>query len=346
MKKIEHHSPAEPTILLKTLIYDCRLMLHYALASGLQITPNIADTMAKTEKIFLNAMPDQDIRTPDEEGSAQDLSATQSFLSNHTLFSELVSAYNELSRIVSPATPRSLAVTEGIAAGVHGTFNTIPLLNRLMLAAISCLFIFILTGASKYVGVQGGGDIATSSGFPFLYNQINFLAAAGLGSSFYALFTVNRFVVERTYDPVFQSTYWIRFTLGLISGTILANFIKIDINPQVSDAMEKATVAMLGGFSAEAVYRILNRMVAAVITLVRGDTKDISKGREAIAKTNLSALMEKQRMELATELLSLHSTLKSGADTSTTEQELNKIISGLTGKTVVPQQVSEENPIR
>ncbi|MDH3346684.1 MAG: hypothetical protein OEM02_01100 [Desulfobulbaceae bacterium] len=329
--------------ILEHLNFECEVMFRYALASGLQITPGIAAAMSKTgTELHKNQTIEE--MDHDETSNPSPNSSNHEPIINSSLFGELVAAHNELARIVAPATPRSLTVTEGAARIKKKVFTTIPLLNRLMSAAISCLIIFIWTGSSEYVGVEGGGNISTSSGLPFLLNQLNFLAAAGLGSSFYALFTVNRFVIERTYEPVFESAYWIRFTLGLISGTILANFIQININPQVSDAMEKATVAMLGGFSAEAVYRILNRLVDAIITLVRGGTKEYSTSRELLAKTRLNEQHENQRIALANNLVSLHEKIKSEPDKEIVSQHLAKIISDLTGEVVFSDNKPSKKP--
>jgi hypothetical protein len=37
---------------------------------------------------------------------------------------------------------------------------------------------------------------------------------AGLGACFAALFLANRYIAEGTFDPKYESSYWIRFILG------------------------------------------------------------------------------------------------------------------------------------
>lgn len=49
-----------------------------------------------------------------------------------------------------------------------------------------------------------------------------YLAAAGLGVSFAALYKANTFIANGTFDPTYHASYWIRFFLGLIAGLILA----------------------------------------------------------------------------------------------------------------------------
>ena len=63
-----------------------------------------------------------------------------------------------------------------------------------------------------------GQEWLVLSGHVLLYNLLFLIAAAGLGASFQALFQANRYVVAGTFDPKYESSYWIRFVLGLIAG--------------------------------------------------------------------------------------------------------------------------------
>ena len=42
-----------------------------------------------------------------------------------------------------------------------------------------------------------------------------------------ALFEANKYVVASTFDPKYESSYWIRFVLGLIAGLLLSKFVSL-----------------------------------------------------------------------------------------------------------------------
>jgi hypothetical protein len=97
-----------------------------------------------------------------------------------------------------------------------------------------------------------------------LYNALELVAAAGLGAIFYGLHKANRYVTRGSYDPKYEASYWIRFTLGIVAGILLAVVLEVGGN------LSKPVLALLGGFAAEAVYKILVRFVEMLETLVDG----------------------------------------------------------------------------
>ncbi len=115
---------------------------------------------------------------------------------------------------------------------------------------------------------------------------INWCCAAALGAVFYVLFTALQYVNNRTFDPAYNTVYVIRFVLGVLSGLILAaligqsNFAKG--NAQIM-SLGPAVLALLGGFSTEAVYQILQRMVDVLLAAVKGDGADVAQAKAAQA---------------------------------------------------------------
>src|SRR5262245_23766312 len=57
--------------------------------------------------------------------------------------------------------------------------------------------------------------------------------------------------------PHLQHLYWIRFALGLLAGVLLAELVPTDTSHSVYHGVAKPTLALLGGFSASVVYRLL-----------------------------------------------------------------------------------------
>jgi pimeloyl-ACP methyl ester carboxylesterase len=158
--------------------------------------------------------------------------------------------------------------------------------------------------------VDGRLDWAQSSGHSLLMEEMFVLFAAGIGATFSILFQVNRLVVCRTYDLRYDSTFWTRLVLGIVAGMLLAFLIPLDTTSELQK-LTKPTLAMLGGFSVTVVYRILQRLVAAVEALVRGDTQDIIEAQSAVARSNAEAALADERIRLSSSLIRLRAMLES-----------------------------------
>ena len=68
-------------------------------------------------------------------------------------------------------------------------------------------------------------DIYESAGFPLAAVLVFLLSAAGLGASFSSLFDAYELVAEGRYDTRYDSLYWARIGLGLISGLMLSELV-------------------------------------------------------------------------------------------------------------------------
>ncbi len=111
---------------------------------------------------------------------------------------------------------------------------------------------------------------------------IMLFAAACLGSAFYGLSTAHRFVVERTFDPKYHQAYMIRFVLGMTSGTILGFFGRdfIDTTSALREQLGASVFALVGGYAAEAVSQILQRLAETLVTIVRGGNAEALKAKQ------------------------------------------------------------------
>ncbi len=309
MKESINPDNTEPS-LRDYLISECEAMAKYAFASGLAV-PGILMQKLETAK----KMQDGGIN-------------------------QLTLVHERLAHIVAPATPRTILLldTESQKKGVFKFLGPVPLIRRLMLAAILSLIAFVLLSLSPDVNTRGGG-ILESSGLPLLYNELFYLSAAGLGASFNALFTANRHITEGTFDPKYESSYWIRFALGLIAGIILAEIITL-ISDISFTGLAKPALAMVGGFSAAVVYRILNRLVETVDSLFRGETRDLIASSELAAKTRYEEQLSQSRLKTASNLMRLQQQLDSGANPEQLKQNLKRILGEL-----MPADVYEEENI-
>lgn len=238
----------------------------------------------------------------------------------------LATAHNQLLRLVAPATPQALKLLSQGSNSRLSFLGPFPFIQRMMLAAISCSLLFIFFSLSEEINNSGNGDILNSSGLPLLINEVFFMAAAGMGASFAALFDASRYIADRCFEPRFEVTYWIKFFLGLIAGLILVTLLPVDAN--AGNGFARPTLAMLGGFSASAVYRILTRMVDTVESLVRGDNRELLARKEGAAKALATEEIAQNRVKLVAGLVSLQQQL-AGADHEQVQRQLDRFVGSL-----------------
>jgi hypothetical protein len=131
--------------------------------------------------------------------------------------------------------------------------------------------------------------------------RLNWLFSAALGAVFYVLFTALDYVKNRTYDPRYNSIYVIRFVLGVIAGLILAIVMQNNFGQgEVAKKLGPSVLALLGGFSTEAVYQILQRLVDILLAAVRGDNSSVAKAKATgDAQKALLALADDPSMPVA-----------------------------------------------
>jgi hypothetical protein len=107
------------------------------------------------------------------------------------------------------------------------------------------------------------------------WTSVNVVFGASLGASFYILVKTKPYLVNRSYDPKFNASYISRFITGVIGGVILAialgPFLTDKLGNTFGQTLTPGILALLGGFSAEAVELILQRLVDILLAAVRGD---------------------------------------------------------------------------
>lgn len=255
---------------------------------------------------------------------------------------ELTKMHNELSELVSPAKPETIVLMsqEKDKGSIFLFLGRVPLIRRMMLVAITSLTILIALSLSQHINNE---NMVTSmfdmEGTRLLYVQTILLASAAIGASFSALFKANSYVTAGVYDPKYESSYWVRFVVGLIAGIILTQLIPINLDAVakvaseasgtsasgVSHAAIRITMALVGGFSANLVYKILDRIVETVqsfISPVQVENPEIMK-QKLINKFNQQQLNFVSN--LSNELLSIQQKL--GDEDFISKKEVQKALS-------------------
>lgn len=289
----------DPTLDLKNpsrlvrcqILAECEVMVTYALASGQRVPPSLLQTVGESG-----------IEAP--ESAAVPVSPA--------VWRSLAQAHDQLCHLVSPATPRTLLLLrQERVRGGSTMLGPVPLIRRLTVAAIALLALFLLTAISPDVNAVSG-DIFNSSGLKLAVNEVFLLSAAGIGAAFAALFTASRYIARGTYDPKYESTYWIRFVLGLLAGIVLASLIPVKVGSGAHGNFTRPFLALLGGFSAAVVFRILTRMVATLESLFQGDLRDSADAtrRQIIAEVTQRTALE--QLHLSSALVQLREQLAAG----------------------------------
>jgi hypothetical protein len=294
MSSPEHRPRTGEPGLRDQILRECTEMVRYALSSGTRVPTALVEA----------------VETARTAPAASDLAA-------------LTGAHERLAKIVAPATPRALvlfAEEDHEQKGPLRLPGPVRLVRRMALAALVSVTLFIASSLSHSV-THGSTDVLDSWGWDLLVNELFWLASAGVGASFAMLFQVNEFIVNRSYDPKYESSYWIKFLIGVISGFILVALIPLDGlegsqqggTADAARSLAQPTLAMLGGFSASAVYRILTRLMNTVEGLFRADPRDEAALREQAAGARAAEDAAAARLGVASRLVELRQQIAAGA---------------------------------
>ncbi len=300
------HSPSRAADLLEQVMHECAAMARFALASGMKVSPSL---MSEMERIRQIASP----------GPAE--------------VAALARIHSQLAVLVAPATPRALLV---LGDEAHGSprfawLGHVGVVRRMMLVTAISVLIFLAVNVSDLV-IDPNKDLLKASGLEAVALEVWFVSAAAMGASFAMLMQVSDYIVKRTYDPKHEPGYWIRFLLGIMAGLILAALIPVPADSSIA-ALGKPTLAMLGGFSASAVYRILIKLVDTVESLFRPSPKDEIAQRERAAQVRANEESNQGKVTLAGRLVRLQQQISSGAPAGDVTGELQRILNTLVPET-------------
>lgn len=263
----------------------------------------------------------------------------------------LASTHERLARLVSPSKPGTLYLLD---SNFHqqghqaSSLGPVKLVRDLVRVAMVCVGVFIALSVVALVDASAGVDLfdveLARGERPHPYHQsllvvkivlerVFWLAAAGIGASFAMLFSLNDQIVNRTYDPDETQSYWVKFFLGLVAGFILVALVPIDTAGASGNASVQAlgppTIALLGGFSASAVYRILTRMVEALESIFTGGAKEQVMAAEKAASTRASEEFSQGKMAVAGQLVDLQQKLSAGMPGDQAAAHLKQVVAAL-----------------
>lgn len=228
---------------------------------------------------------------------------------------KLAQIHNRLSELVAPAKPETIVLMseEREKGSLFLFLGSVPLIRKMMLVAIVSLIVLISLSLSPYINnANMVASMFDMEGTELLYVQSILMASAAIGASFAALFKANSYVTAGSYDPKYESSYWVRFVVGLIAGIILTQLIPIDLDAVakaasegsgssgggVSHAALRITMALVGGFSANLVYKILDRIVESIQSFIQPPVVEDPQ----VLKDSLTNQFEREKQQFVSEL--------------------------------------------
>lgn len=286
------------------LLPECKSMARHVLSSGANVSPAVMSMLVEAEALLENCNDGK----PEDNGNRA------------KAVGQLSKVHAALSEKIAPASPRTILLLANQEA--HGSrfsfLGPVPLIRQLLFIAMVNLVLFLLISLSPEVnGDPNNYSLTENQNTSLFVNYMFLLAAAGMGASFAALFLANSYIKSGTFDPKYNATYWNRWLLGVMAGLILALFIPVEQFASEGSNLKgfgKPLLALLGGFSSAAVYRILNKIVNTLTGLVKEAPQiAIEQGIDAAnnaAERNVSAY----RREVAGELSQIRTLADEGSD--------------------------------
>lgn len=247
----------------------------------------------------------------------------------------LVETHYFLARLIEPAAPQTILLLdqEQKTGSMLKFLGPITLVRELMLVALISLFIFVSLMSSPLINADSmAEDVLKADGIEQLARLTFYIGAAGLGASFAALYKANNYITNGTFDPSHQASYWIRFSLGIIAGLLLAVLISEDSlqsGGMLSKGVIRPLLAILGGFSADLLYAFLIRMVETFKSLFESNSRNILDAKTIEAKAKLASLEVEGRMKLSQNLMQVQQQIGQETDPEQIRQQLNELMQNL-----------------
>ncbi|MFT7008769.1 MAG: hypothetical protein ACJAXJ_003311 [Colwellia sp.] len=235
---------------------------------------------------------------------------------------QLAKIHLSFSQIITPATPNGISyVFQEKQKKSFGLFlGAVPIIRYFTAITLLLLMSMIALGLSpnvNYTTISKG--ILASEGITLLLNLLFILTCAGLGACFSQLYQLNLYISNTNYDPKFDSTYWVRLILGIISGLFLVELLppelfQSDGKNNLSQQFGKPAMAMVGGFSATMVYTILQRVVDTLESLVKSDQKSLVLLQKQQSKVTREIDKQEIKSGVAGQLMSIDQHMNSDPD--------------------------------
>jgi hypothetical protein len=246
----------------QTLLHETEAMVLFALGAGLDLPP---------EALATQQPPASDAPPPDA-GTDQLVRLAELHLS--------------LTKLIAPARGATLVLLDEQRRRypVLNAFGPVPQVRWMLATAGLSLVLLLGTALSGSVNPENvSRGLLNLQGVQLAVVELFLVAAAAVGATLANLKRLNRYISDCTYDPRYDSSYWTRLVMGMISGVILSQMVFSSLiggdspaaNTSVHSALSgfgQPILAILGGFSADLVHDILMHLIGVI-----GNTMGLGK---------------------------------------------------------------------
>ena len=270
--------------LWEQMALECEAMVQHALGAGHAIPLEVIDrldmALSAADASSGAANPG---RRSSSDASREEAGGAKAPRSEMTALASLSVAHAALSQIIAPATPEAVLLTANERSTHPAWYALGPLPIVRQMLGLSILSLVVLLGVSLSPEVSTANmsqTFLTLGGYSLFVIEVVLVSAASLGSCFQNLQKINAVIADSTYNPKFESSYWTRWVMGVISGIILSQLAyEIFLTPGpandrtvvgVPPTIGEPILALLGGYSVDVVHGILSNIINAFGSLFRG----------------------------------------------------------------------------
>lgn len=243
------------------MVREVEAMTVFALSTGIGVP---SDLMAQLDRAMVESDRGDTTDTPRADPAVR--------------IALLSSTHAELTRLIAPAKPGPLLLLaeDRRAYPFWNGFGAVPLVRRMLAVSVISLIVLLGTALSSQVNAENmSKGLLGLQGWPLLWNEVFLFAASAVGAGLSNLRRLDRFISTCTYDQRFDSSYWSRLVMGVISGILLAQVLYSAIfggNANATadgfSALNQPILALLGGFSADLVHDVLSHFIATIGNLL------------------------------------------------------------------------------
>ncbi|MCB0375983.1 MAG: hypothetical protein KDD04_08715 [Sinomicrobium sp.] len=181
---------------------------------------------------------------------------------------QLIKAHGIICDTLAPATPETIMYTGKFYNTKRSfvLFSPIPLVRNFTIISITAILSLVISSLSSEVNTETlSKGILNNHGLSLLMNLLFLCSASLMGAAFFLLSKLTREVKEASLSADDATYYWTMLIMGILSGMILSEGVSVKADA-VSTSVEtnRLIFAILGGFSSEVVYRILQNIMQKI----------------------------------------------------------------------------------
>ena len=238
------------------LIRETEAMMSFAMSSGVTLPP---ETLANFDAAMSGVQ-------------------TSGIGGDPTWLPGIADVHATLAAAIAPATPGALVqvIEDRRNNRLWNSFGSVPIVRRMLAVAVVSLVCLLATALSEEINANNmNKGLLHLDGLPLLFIETFLASAASVGASLANLKRLDRYISSCTYDPRFDSSYWTRLVMGIISGIVLSQVLfsaLVGHVPAEDDpggfsgigTLGQPILALIGGFSGELVHDILTHFISAI----------------------------------------------------------------------------------